>query len=494
MMTSYNHFPHLEVLSLSGFSASSQFEMLSGCIPSNLKELKIHGNQVSYGTLSLSSLPKSLTKMDCNLDELKITPESDCRFPESLKTLILNKLFFEALHLLPPDIEHLKITRLGRGVESLSIEDWKAISRLTKLESLYLGYYGRFGVKSAEMLPRSLKSLIFSGSIGIKNEALCIDILRALPPSLTQLNGIWPKREVTQMIAQNLPRNLRELGLDYWTHVVPLGVASLPDSITRLDIYATVEEYEHLTSLPASLTALKVNQLPERLFGLLPAHLQSLHVDGLQGLLKISSEMIEKLPRGLKTWEVPYGEMRDEESDCRALPPSLTKLLWSPSSSWGAPHNAQHLPRTLKHLNMNLPRSQLDEPHCDWATWILGLPSSLTKLEFSPQYLLPSAFEAFGTLPNLEVLEVVVWREQKEGWAKEFLFSTLPRQLTYLKLVDMGTHFNSTQDCGITYRNLKGSPPSLTVLSIPRCKVTGGDLASFSNLWSCTFTNGMYIS
>jgi hypothetical protein len=486
MMTSYNHFPHLEVLSLSGFTASSQFEMLSGCIPSNLKELKIHGNQVSYGTLSLSSLPKSLTKMDCNLDELKVTPESDCRFPESLKTLTLNKLSIEALHLLPLDIEHLKIARVGRGLEVMTIEDWKAVGRLTKLEFLYLGYFGFLEVKFAETLPRSLKTLTFSGIFPM-NEALCIDMLRALPPSLTHLRG--PMREVTKMIAQNLPRTLQELGLDS-EYVSLLSVASLPDSLTQLSVRGLAEEFEQLKHLPASLRSITLyaNHLPKKLLSLLPrCQIQSFH---LIGDIELSREFIEMFPRSLTTLDMPHGKPQEEIFG--ALPPSLTKLSLGPSSlSWKpSSSSSQLLPRTLTHLSVQfLVENGSEDPEKEW---ISGLPSSLTYLRILLQSLPPSAFESFGKLSNLESLQVEVQSEQREGWAKLFTFSSLPRRLTHLKIRERYLKLHGHSDCGIDSKTFKGAPPSLTELCIPKSKVTAKDLYVFPYLRSCTFSNATF--
>jgi hypothetical protein len=483
------------VLSLSGFTASSQFEMLSGCIPSNLKELKIHGNQVSYGTLSLSSLPKSLTKMDCNLDELKVTPESDCRFPESLKTLILYTMSKDALHLLPPDIEHVQIARMDRRVAWMTIEDWRAISRLTKLKSLYLGYYGHFDVKSAEMIPRSLEALILAGTLGISSEEESVEILRALPHSLTQLYGVWPMGYLTPVMARNLPTSLREMGMNYRQGVVPLAVASLPNSLTRLDVYGAARDYEQIKSFPANLSDLMVDQLPERVLHLLPDNLQTLKI--VKDEFWLFSELVEMLPRGLKTLEIPDADPKDEmEVILRALPPSLTHLvLGSSLFITMSSSSSQLLPRTIKSISLHFEMNVATEEGLDGlAEWILGLPSSLSLLEFLPQTLSPSAFQSFGKLANLKSLSLEMCKKQEEGWAKEFKFTHLPRQLTHLRLADATVSFKDSAHSGINNLSFKGAPPSLIELSIPKSEITHGYLSAFPNIQSFTFSDGITLA
>jgi hypothetical protein len=174
------------------------------------------------------------------------------------------------------------------------------------------------------------------------------------------------------------------------------------------------------------------------------------------------------------------------ESFYSSLPLTLTELEYGSTEDlflFLSSSSSLHLPRGLKSLQI---LKEIEFSLCNMAEWILGLPETLTSLEFNvnppPSR---SAFSAFGALINLKKLLIEI-PKPPASWAKRIDFRSLPRSLTQFELNDAPYGSIDELDSDITNDVLIGAPRSLRSLLLPassllsqECLVHLPNLASF---------------
>ena len=99
------------------------------------------------------------------------------------------------------------------------------------------------------------------------------------------------------------------------------------------------------------------------------------------------------------------------------------------------------------------------------AEWILGLPTSLTKLHILFNTFERHAFTSFSRLTNLKELALEVVNAPRPSWSPYLDFESLPHSLITLRLILQDEERDYFTD--IRSNVFKGTPPSV----IHRCKL-----------------------
>jgi hypothetical protein len=381
---------------------------------------------------------------------------------------------------LPVDTESIT-TFISLDDYAFGIDDWNALSRLTKLKYLESFVHGPFGANEASLLPKSLETLVFYGihrtlADDGSNQNLHIEMLNALPPKLTRLGGLWPQKISCAHVIQSLPQSIKIL--DGW-HITPALVNHLPDHLSDLNVQGTLLELP--CSFPSNLRNLEIPDFHEMIAEKLPNQLESLKI---KKYVSFTGKLIEKIPRSLtllaSIWvNCPIGD--DIEHLIMALPPSLKEFRALPNDvdidSVPTPsHSSSLLPRTIEVLEIGM----LDFSQSNMAEWILGLPTRLHTLSISVQHIQTGAFAHMRRLNALHNFTLIVRKTPVTGWAKCIDFKSLPRSLTSLVTIDGDPELKAsdiTNDCFVY------APVGLNSLTIPISPLLTRDcLAHLPNL------------
>jgi hypothetical protein len=472
------HFRQLETLYL---DFSSNIETLKFDLPPTLRDLSIRFASPTPGLkcsfeLPIGRLPPHLTQLDCRVKSLGI---GKARFPNTLTKM---KIEFNnpqprwplLFHVLPSGIESLTL-KVGNPDEPISVDDWTALSTLTKLKYLDLDIKRSLVIPEAQLLPRSIEVLqLCQKEQDNRSEAWWSSFLVALPPNIKRLNfflhGQWPdvKYRFSRELALKLPKTLE------CTEEIfhPDAVSSLPPSITKF----TLGEGDSsvISSFPPNLLHLEFWNFNSSLLGILPRTLQTFKYDyGSAWRCGFSLKSVRSLPRNLTTLSFPLISIPTDinpsaiDQFYSLLPPTLTVLVYGAKEDpflFPNSRSSQFLPRGLKSLFIASPT---EFSQCDMAEWIVGLPKTLTCFEIDIDPPSKSAFSAFGTLTNLKEL-IIQTPKAPDSWTKRIDFKSLPRSLTKFHLDDDPYRLVPEKVASdITDDLLIGAPRCLEDLSLP---------------------------
>jgi hypothetical protein len=381
-------------------------------------------------------------------------------------------------HLLPITIESVSLP-FGQLQLDMTSDDWDAISKLTNLRRLLFCISSSFGVLEAQKLPRSLEKLQIFTQDGAKEESRCIEILKALPPHLQELDvdGMWPK-SISPNVAKNMPITLKNIGI---RKILPESVAFLPENMEDL-LIAPYSDLTLISAFPPKLLDLTITHIRDSLVDKLPISLECLDIR-----TELADELLSRLPIHLTSLRFSWalGSSKDLSALFQALPRTLTSLTAAPTSRnpttraalIPAPSSSSLLlPRSLKKLDIGY----LDFSVSSLADWICGLPTGLTSFVATINGIQHGAFSAFRTLSALDSLMIGVLNSPIRDWADYVEFGSLPRRLTSLTVNDWENHLRESK---ITNESLRGAPKSLRFLTLPPCpRLTKECLAYLPNL------------
>jgi hypothetical protein len=225
------------------------------------------------------------------------------------------------------------------------------------------------------LLPRTLTTLVKLGDPHTSSAPL--ECVRKLPPRLTRFQGL-----ILPDCLSELPRTLYYYNSHIRGLIDPKDIPKLPPNLRYLSL-SLDEVPDDLTSLPANLIELRCSDISERLFDLLPSSLKVLKINlmsfngfpnsmplsrlpqSLESLLLRSRFTIQpgdwvELPEHLTTLRITLPISNLESCSSAWLPPSLTELCLSANFSTHYKEDfewAAHLPRSLRVLQLGLPRS-----------------------------------------------------------------------------------------------------------------------------------------
>jgi hypothetical protein len=487
MSSSPQHFPYLETLCITMYPFQPEYQADKQAIrrttfadrntnqshglfeiPLTVTDLKILNSHSSSKSrrgvvkVFLSKLPPYLTNFECPGGIFVI--EDGHRFPSTLKSLKLDFLSppcqmpLVLLQILPVDLEHLSLDSAPLYLVYLTIDDWTVLNKLQKLKTLTIATSGFFEAEEATLLPRTLECFHLEHRSEY-SAASMIDILRSLPPGLTDLQGIECP-VVTREVARSFPRALKtcDAGLQYDLE----AISCVPDCFEgpiRL-VYEETQDYDFTASFPQNLRILRLHGFPALFPELLPHHLESLILTSAH--LVLTADMAAALPRTLTELRIPRATEPLPNMDLvfKALPPSLTSFVATTEpfiKPIPTPPNASiNLPRTIKELGL-----VLDFPESGMAAFFAGLPKNLTKLECDIFHLEKSGFGPINTLPALKHLDINIRLAPDGGLAQYIPFHILPRELAHFTLK---SYLGQTD---IVNDTLKDAPPNLSFLSLP---------------------------
>jgi hypothetical protein len=278
-----------------------------------------------------------------------------------------------------------------------------------------------------------------------------------------------------------------------------LHLSTLSQNLKKLELQDAASldaldgDFSAISSFPPKLAHLHFLDFDSSLLRFLPKSLQSFkfNQNSWKDSCRLSLLSISSLPRSLTSLSLPPISIDDTNPDVlesfySSLPLTLTELEYGSTEDlflFLSSSSSLHLPRGLKSLQI---LKEIEFSLCNMAEWILGLPETLTSLEFNvnppPSR---SAFSAFGALINLKKLLIEI-PKPPASWAKRIDFRSLPRSLTQFELNDAPYGSIDELDSDITNDVLIGAPRSLRSLLLPassllsqECLVHLPNLASF---------------
>jgi hypothetical protein len=424
--------------------------------------------------ISLSQLPTTLTQLRVRCKYIENPTE---HFPSSLTVLQLDlsiphpNLFST----LPESLQKLYLT--GDGVKtSLSEQDWTMIPR--DLDSFTLETF-EVPIEKLYALPNTLKKLRFNG-MRTRTIEKAIEILKALPPSLEEIWGIYPG-VITAEIAALLPRSSKQMLYEEMSwDAIPL----LPPGMGRVRVPATPVP-SFIKSLPP-VEGVAVPRLTTELAAIFPPGMNSLTIDAFTA----PREAIALLPRGITFIIAMRDALFEDVESWKDLPPELKTMdvmpitIRSDGENWipVPPESSGWFPSTLAEITIG----DLDITKSDWFS---HFPPTLETLKVATKDLPKKSLQKLSAsgLRLLRVLEFKLRSIPRHGVA--IFVRTMPRTLT-------GFSFQLTDDrdveTDIANSDVMDLPVAITDLELPNTPKITSECYSYlpEYLRTFRFTSG----
>jgi len=440
-----------------------------------------------FPSLLLGALPPKLTLLHGRFQTVCITDSA--KFPESLTHLHLH--LEDSADIFPTLPEGLVTLRISTEHNPSAIMnfDWKQLPPY--LKSLSVDVPDTMTKAFVELLPRTLTRFCRMSGNAIDPDNV-LELLPYMPKTLTKLEGFLPD-PLSVDIIRALPPNLTNID----EGIVHAGIDLIPPATRRLRLQHLDQRIPRdFLAFPKHLTYLSVERIDVELASKIPNTLKHLSLD----IPELTAELTAALPRHITGMVFMRNAPFKSEECFKALPRTLVlldglpinlhRLIDQPLFHIAALPAASPLPRLPSHFSsFDLPRTlqtlTLGPMEVDDEEWYLHLPPNLSTLKLALRSLTSyGLINISKACPRLRTLDLrLIYAIDSQIKNKDAVPSSpdshwvahLPRRLSSFTLSSISVSFQTN----ITDNIIKRLPRGLTSLDVPNSPLVTAASADF---------------